>query len=82
MSTTTVRISKGTLQTLREMATQAEEPMQATLEKAIEAYRRQRFLEGLSADFAALRERPEAWREEMAEREEWDLTIGDGLTDD
>ncbi len=56
--------------------------MQATLEKAIEAYRRQRFLEGLSADFAALRERPEAWREEMAEREEWDLTIGDGLTDD
>lgn len=46
-------------------------------ERAIEAYRRVRFLEGLNADYAALD--PGAWKEEIEEREVWDRTLMDGL---
>jgi hypothetical protein len=51
------------------------------LAKAIEEYRRQRFLQGLVEDFASLRSRPEAWEEELREREAWDATLADGLQD-
>ncbi len=55
--------------------------MQAVLEKAIEHYRRQRFLDATNAAFAALRNDPERWREELEEREAWDATLADGLED-
>lgn len=53
--------------------------MPAILDRAIEEYRRRQFLEGLRADFAALRRDPKAWQEELNERKEWDSTLGDGL---
>ncbi|PHJ39757.1 hypothetical protein P378_01440 [Desulforamulus profundi] len=40
----TVRINPSSLQVLKQIAKQAEEPMQTILEKAIEMYRRQWFL--------------------------------------
>jgi hypothetical protein len=52
--------------------------MQAVLEQAIEAYRRQTFLAGLSADFTALRENEVEWQTEKAERATWDSTLADG----
>jgi hypothetical protein len=55
--------------------------MQAVLDKAIEAYRRERFLYDTNAAFAALRADPEAWREELAERDVMDAALGDGLLD-
>lgn len=42
---------------------------------------RQRFLEGVNTGFAALRDNPEAWQEEQAERAAWDCTLADGLTE-
>ncbi len=53
--------------------------MAVILGKAIEEYRRQHFLRGLAADFATLGSHPEAWGEELREREEWDATLGDDL---
>jgi len=53
--------------------------MQAVLNEAIDSYRRQKFLEDANAAFAALRNDPEAWREEQQEREIWNRTITDGL---
>jgi hypothetical protein len=53
--------------------------MQAILDRAVEAYRRQSFLEGLNADFASLRQQEAAWNEETAEREIWEKTLTDGL---
>ncbi|WP_406698171.1 toxin-antitoxin system protein [Singulisphaera sp. Ch08] len=53
--------------------------MTEVLGKAIEEYRKKRFLEGLNADFAALREAPAAWAEEQEERAAWDATLADGL---
>lgn len=75
----TIRISRSAHASLRRLAEEADEPMTELLDKAIEAYRRQRFLEGLNADFAALRSHPAAWADEEAERQEWDATLPDGL---
>jgi len=75
----TVRISQTALQALRQIAAQAGEPMQAILDKAIEAYRRQLFLKKANEAYAALREEPEAWQEEIAEREAWDVVLSDGI---
>ncbi|HAG09210.1 MAG TPA: toxin-antitoxin system protein [Desulfotomaculum sp.] len=75
----TVRVSQTTLQTLRQIAAQSGEPMQAVLDKAVEVYRRQLFLQIANEAYAALREKPEAWREEIAEREEWDVILTDEI---
>ncbi|HLJ55039.1 MAG TPA: hypothetical protein VKT77_08350, partial [Chthonomonadaceae bacterium] len=63
-----LRISETAHRSLREIARMERRPMQAVLDTAIEAYRRQAFLKGLNADFAALRSDAEAWREEESER--------------
>lgn len=56
--------------------------MQAVLDKAIEAYRRQCFLQKANDAYEALRENAEAWQEEIMERETWDITLEDGLRRD
>jgi predicted transcriptional regulator len=78
MSTATIRISEPAHRILRQLAQQDHKPMQAILEQAIEAYRRQRFLEGLGADFAVLRENEAEWKAEQQERSDWDATLSDG----
>jgi predicted transcriptional regulator len=81
MQSLTVRISSSAHAALRTLAEETDESMTEILDKAIEAYRKQRFLAGLNADFAALRKNPAAWEKELAEREEWDATLSDGLED-
>lgn len=53
--------------------------MQAVLEKAVELYRRQRFLEDANRSFAAMRADSAEWEQELAEREIWEGTLQDGL---
>jgi predicted transcriptional regulator len=81
MESLTVRISRSSHAALRVLAEETDESMTEILDKAIEAYRRQRFLDGLNADFAALRQNKAAWTEELAERDLWDAAVGDGLED-
>ncbi|OPL16306.1 MAG: hypothetical protein AVO38_08115 [delta proteobacterium ML8_D] len=78
MATPTIRISKTTHQLLKTLASQDNISMQAIVEQAVEHYRRLCFLEGLSSDFASLRENNENWHDELQERKEWDITLGDG----
>jgi predicted transcriptional regulator len=73
-----VRINDHTHQSLREMAQAEHQSMQAVLEKAVEEYRRRRFLEDVNSAYAALRNDPEAWQEIQAERAEWEA-LSDGL---
>ena len=56
MLSVTVRISETSRNILRELAAQQGESMQAVLEKSIEHYRRQRFLEEVNRAYAALRQ--------------------------
>jgi predicted transcriptional regulator len=68
MRQATIRINEHTHQSLRELAQAEHQSMQAVLEKAVEEYRRRRFLEDVNAAYAALRNDPEAWQEIQAER--------------
>ena len=79
MSQATVRIGLASREALRALARESGRPMQAILEQAIEALRRQRFLEGVNAAFAALRANPAQWSGLEAERAQWESTLLDGL---
>ena len=73
------RVSESTRELLRRLAEESGESMQAILDKAVEAYRRQRFLNESNRAFAALRANPKAWKAEWAERRAWEMTLADGL---
>ncbi len=73
-----VRVSEASHRDLKELSTTKGVPMQTVIENAIEAYRRQTFIEGLNSDFAALRANAEAWSAETEERELWANTLADG----
>ena len=83
MRTTTespnIRISPKSKVALRELAKRAGKPMQAILDEAIDQYSRDKFLDEVNAAYARLRADPKAWKEELAERKEWDGTLMDGL---
>lgn len=81
MRSTTVRINPKTYIMLRHLAEQSGEPMQSILGKAIELYRRESFLQKANLAFADLRKDPQAWEEELKERQDWDLTLSDDLKD-
>ncbi|WP_366922162.1 toxin-antitoxin system protein [Metallumcola ferriviriculae] len=82
MGTTTVRISRAALETLRQLAGRAGEPIQEILDKAIEEYRRKQFLEEANKAYAALKNDSQAWQDEVMERETWDSALKDGLEDE
>lgn len=79
MSTTTIRVSTKTRETLNALARTAGLSMQQVLEQALEVYRRQQLLEATNAAYEALREDPESWHEFEQERHDWDATLADGL---
>jgi hypothetical protein len=64
------------------MAAESGDSMQDVLEKAVEVYRRQRFLEESNRAFAALRANPKQWRTEQQERDEWSATAADDLAEE
>jgi len=55
--------------------------MQEALDKAVEERRRRLYLEGLSADYAKLRENPKAAADLDKENALWDRTSNDALED-
>jgi hypothetical protein len=75
----TVRISDTARGTLRKLARTEGKSMLALLDEAVEALRRQRFLEQVNDAYAALRDDPRVWEGVEAERREWDVTLDDGL---
>jgi len=79
METLTVRISRTAHAILRALSEEVDEPMTEILDKAIQDYRRKRFLDGLNTDFEALKKDAGAWAEEQQERAAWDTTLADGL---
>jgi hypothetical protein len=74
-----VRIGERAHSTLRALALRDHQPMSAVLDRALEAYRRQRMLEDLNAAYGRLRQDAAEWTEVEAERRLWDGTLSDGL---
>ncbi|MDF5733448.1 MAG: hypothetical protein PUP92_37095 [Rhizonema sp. PD38] len=79
MHSETVRISGTSHNLLKELAARSGDSMQVILDKAIEQYRRQVFLQEANQAYAALRNQSEAWEVELEEREAWNTTLSDGL---
>lgn len=79
MPGTMVRISESSRESLRILSAREKKPMVAVLEEAIEAHRRQVFLDDVNAGFAALRRDPKAWAAMDRERTGWNTTLMDGL---
>jgi predicted transcriptional regulator len=79
MGHTTVRVSEATRDLLRRLAAREGTAMQKVLERALEGYRRRRFLEEVNAGYASLRADRRAWSKVQAERRVWDATLADGL---
>jgi hypothetical protein len=75
----TVRIEATAHAALSAIARAKHVSLSEALSFAVEALRRQVFLESLNAGYAELREDSDAWAAEEAERAIWDRAIADGL---
>lgn len=78
-SQTTVRIDAATHRTLKALRRQTGETTPEILRRALEEDRRKHFLDGLAADFAAVRNDAKGSADERAERALWDATTKDGF---
>ncbi len=79
MAEINVAVSERSWRDLRLTAQVTGETESALLEKAIREFCRRKFFEAANASYAALRADPQAWAEELAERQRWDATLMDGL---
>lgn len=82
MANATVKIDAESYAKLRATSDETGKPMIEVLASAIDAYSRQAFLDGLNADFAALRTDAQKWKAEREERAAWEATLSDGLDKD
>lgn len=76
-----VRVSDSTHKALKDLSEREHEPMPEIVARAVEEYRRARFLREANAAYTTLRQDPEAWKQELEERETWDTALKDGLGD-
>ncbi len=74
-----LRISPGSRAILKELASHERKSMQTILDEAIQRYQREKFFDDVNSSYARLKSDPEAWNEELAERQLWDHTLADGL---
>jgi predicted transcriptional regulator len=79
MPATTIRIRSASHQALKELAAMTGRSLQDELDQAVEQRRRAVYLEGLKADYAAMRQDPKANAEFQKEVALWDTTSDDGL---
>ena len=79
MQSTTVRVNSATHQALENLAQATGSSIQGVLRAAVEAYRREVFLERTNRAYADLKQDRKAWAERQEELEAWDGTAGDGL---
>lgn len=79
MSDTTVRIGAPIHTLLKQLAEAEGSTLQGILARALELYRRHRFLEQVNAGYAALQADTAASSAHAGEAAEWEATLADGL---
>ncbi len=77
--TSTIRVPARTYDRLKGLARADGKPMSVVLEEAVDRYEADRFFRDMDAAYRALRDDPDAWQQELAERALWDATLMDGL---
>ncbi|HEY0004938.1 MAG TPA: hypothetical protein VGB17_09020 [Pyrinomonadaceae bacterium] len=73
-----IRISRSSLQTVRQIARRRSESIQSVVEKAIDELSRKQIIDDANATYAALRNNSAAWGAEAEERK----VFGGALHDD
>jgi hypothetical protein len=81
MKTTTIHVRRETHTMIRNLSKAYGLSMGKVVAKAVEVYRREKFLEKANDGYAALHADPEAWHDWQAEIAAWDVTLMDGLED-
>jgi hypothetical protein len=81
MSELTIDISETTHKTLLQLAQTSGDDFATIMDRAVENYRRYVFLIQADRAFATLRQNEELWQDEIAERQAWDVTNADGVTE-
>ena len=79
MQSTTVRVNLTTHKALTSLAEETHFSIQTVLSNAVEAYRREVFLDRTNQAYAELKKDPRAWAECQEERAVWNGTTKDGL---
>lgn len=73
------RITESSRDRLARLSRQTGKSQQEVIDAALQGYERDLFLDQINDGYAALRDNPEAWKQHLQEREEWDETLLDGL---
>ena len=81
-ATTTIRVAIADRDLAQELATRANRSQLEIVHEALELYRRHQLLADMNRGFSELRRDTDAWSEEMAERDVWDITLGDATGGD
>ena len=77
--TTTIRVSREINNEVKSLAQQENENIQNIISNAVKEYKKKRFFENLNSAYMRLKATPDAWKEELEERDDWDSLIADGL---
>jgi hypothetical protein len=81
MSELTIDISEATHKTLLQLTQSSGDDFVTIIDRAVENYRRYVFLVQADRAFVTLRQNEELWQDEIDERQAWDMTIADGVTE-
>jgi hypothetical protein len=81
-ATTTIRVAVSDRDLAQELATRMACSQMEIVHEALELYQRQQLLAEMNRNFAAMRRDGDAWSEEMADRDVWDITLGDATGGD
>lgn len=71
-----------TKRALDEIASELREPTTSTVDLVVRDDRRRRWLQAVAAGYATMSKSPADWADELAEREQWDETVADGLAEE
>jgi len=77
--TITVRIDDETNQVINAMSRTLSKTKKDILKDAVYQYRKIMFFKQVDNEYAELQSNHQEWEEELQERSEWDITIGDGI---
>lgn len=77
-----IRVDRSVHAELRRLASSEGRTMREILAAAVERYRRDQIIAQSSAAYAAVRKDKKAWKQEQAERKQWESTLSDGLSHD
>ncbi len=79
---TTAKISSSSASILGRLQSRYHMPKTVLIDLALKKYEEQMLLEEINNGYARLKEDQEIWKEELAERNELDGTLWDGLEDE